>query len=294
MTTKTITITAHRTKATPEQIRQYRKHQLMKIIRMSDRAIHRALAEFTFCFGCLAIWGGSLAVLLWAAQWVLEHCTVEFKALWCMLHQRAFYFPGKVGVVLSSKKKPDFAIFCDRGVTWVRTPNIDALYRYKWYFVKLNPKMLFPQFRRDNRKYIVVNGRRKGVGEVRSGCIPLSEYDARGSGIGRVVKNFLKRRLGLCCRKYERGYILVKISKWKYIVLQRTTERGLLVCEVYNLDSEKQVGTFTFNPDFTEVHTYCGVEGMLNTMHVIIGYVADSNLFSMAAEQMTKKIKIIM
>lgn len=175
----------------------------------------------------------------------------------------------------------------------METKAINVIYQYRWWFVKVNPRLLFPAFRKEHRKIIIANGKKRGYGEIRGGLVPLSRYELPGHGFWRGVKTFFRKSLGLGCKRYEKGYIYIKISRWEFIVLQRTTEQGLQVCEVYEMKSENPVGGFIFNQDFSEVYPHISREGMTLTLYTIIGYVADSMVYNLAASSLSREIKIV-
>ena len=172
--------------------------------------------------------------------------------------------------------------------------NISAIYRYKWWFLKLNPRLMPPNFRREQQKLIVVNGKRRGYAEIRAGQIPLDEYRRRGLNLAGKVGQLLRDTLGFTCRQRERGYIYVKLARYSYIVLHHTTPGGLEICEVYELKSQNQIGTFIFNQDFTEVSPHSSSDGVFYTLCVIIGYVADTLVYSRVAGLLEQTIRIKM
>lgn len=139
----------------------------------------------------------------------------------------------------------------------------------------------------------MVDGKRKGYCEMRGGLIPMQRYDLPGAGFLRAFQTVLRHGLGICCSKRERGYTFVKFGRFKYIVLRRLTQEGLLLCEVYEIGSEKSIGSFVFNRDLTEVYPRYAMDGAQLTLQIIIGYVADTLVYSMAASSLVKTIKVI-
>lgn len=190
--------------------------------------------------------------------------------------------------------KASNTIKCAHGVTWVDFDAVKAIYKYRVWFLRVNPRLLLPNFRREHRKMIIINGKNRGYGEVRSGYIPLSRYKLPGKGLIRNIQQFIREKFGLLCKRYEKGYIYLKVVGFKFLVLQRVTEQGLTVCEVFDKLSEEQVGTFIFNKDFSEVNLLTNNDGYTKTLHVIIGYVADSMVYSIAASNLIKNIKVQM
>lgn len=192
----------------------------------------------------------------------------------------------------SRKPKQVNQILCERGVTYVDCVYVSAMYRYRWWWIHINPRILLPALRRDHRKIIIANGKRRGWGEIRSGWIPLSRYDISGKGLRFSIVRFVRKYLGLGLKKYERGYIYIGIGHFRYVVTQRVSKEGLYICEVYDKRTEDQIGTFVFNQDFSEVYPRTNRDGVINTLHVIIGYVADSLVYSRAAGMLSKTIKV--
>ena len=188
------------------------------------------------------------------------------------------------------KKTP--AITCSGGVTQVEGYGLSILYRYRWWWFKVNPRLLFPSLRKEHRKLIVVNGKCRGWGEIRESRIPLSRYKRKFSGIRGFFLNFFRDRLGLCLKWYERGYIYIAVGDYRYVVIQRTTADGLYVCEVFDKRTEAPIGTVIFNVEFTEVFVHTTIDGVSRTLQVIAGYVADTLIYSRAAAQLSRTIKI--
>lgn len=217
----------------------------------------------------------------------------EPLSLRCMEVQRRLNFSSeKVGECMVSKTKKKPAIVCSGGVTQVDCFGLSILYRYRWWWFRINPKILFPSLRKEHRKFIVVNGKRKGWGEIRSGRIPLSRYDRRYTGLRGFLLGFARNRLGLCLKRYERGYIYIAVGPYRYVVIQRATADGLYVCEVFDRSTEDPIGTLIFNLEFTEVFVHTTRDGVSKTLQVIAGYVTDTLIYSRAAAQLSRTIKI--
>lgn len=199
----------------------------------------------------------------------------------------------KVGVNVARRKmQVANQIHCEHGVTYVNCARVTAVYKYRWWFFRVNPRLVFPAFRREHRKLIIANGKKRGWGEIRGGLIPLSRYDLPGTGLSRSIQQFIRKFLGLGCKRHQKGYIYVAIGPYRYIVLQHTTKEGLHFCEVFDKRTEEQIGNFIFNQDFTEVYPHISNDNVAVTLQVIMGYVADSMVYSMAAGHLVKTINI--
>lgn len=193
-----------------------------------------------------------------------------------------------------TRTKLENQIHCERGVTTVSSNTMTVVFKYRWWWFKLNPRLVPPGLRRDHRKSIIVDGKWRGYCELRGGLIPMQRYVLKGRGLRIKLLNALRRSLGLCCRKYECGYIKVVLGKYRFIVIQSVTERGLHRCEVYDARTEASIGSFMFNQELTEVYPYPMQDGVINTLQVISGYVADSLVYSMAASSLVRTIKVVM
>lgn len=205
-----------------------------------------------------------------------------------------FIFPEIVGENMARRHiRQQDTIYCDRGVTWVEDQYIQAIYKYRWWFWKINPRLLPPAWRKEHRKLIIVDGKRRGYGEIRGGLIPLSKYNLPGQGVIHGIHTFVRRHLGFWCKRYEKGYTYITIGTFKFVIEQRTTERGLLVCEVTEIPSGRGVGGFSFSPDFNTVTLQYGPKDYELTLHVIMGYIADSCIYNLAATALTREIKIV-
>ena len=184
-------------------------------------------------------------------------------------------------------------IYCDHGTTWVENSYLQAIYKYRWWFWRINPRLLPPAWRREHRKIIIVNGRRLGYGEIREGLRPISKYNLPGKGFGHAIKTFFRKCFGFGCKRYEKGYTYIKVGKFKFVIEQRTTEKGLLICEVTEIPSGEGVGGFAFSSDFSTVTLQYGPAGYELTLQIIMGYIADSCIYNLAATALTREIKII-
>lgn len=193
---------------------------------------------------------------------------------------------------MARKVKVDNQIICSGGSTYLTALSLNATYKNRWYWFHVNPKLLFPAFRTYNRKVIFVNGKRRGYAEMRSGLIPLSRYVIPGKGLRISLLNFVRKYIGVSTKTYERGYMFVAIKGYSYAVTQHYTADGLLFCEVFDLRTEDQIGSLTFNTDFSEVVPRTTRAGVTHTLHVIAGFVVDSLIYSQVATALTKTIKV--
>lgn len=190
-------------------------------------------------------------------------------------------------------KSTKSVVHCEQGKTFLDLNGIAITYKYRPWLVKLNPRFVFPALRREHRKAILVNGKRKGYCEMREGLIPMRRYALPGRGTIRFIKTALRLGLGICCSRRERGYAFVKLGRYQYFVIRNVTKEGLLWCEVYELGTEKSIGSFVFNREFTEVYPRPATTGVSLTLQMIIGYIADTLVYTLAASSLIKDIQII-
>jgi len=176
----------------------------------------------------------------------------------------------------------------------VCTKYIDAYFRYRRYIIKINPSLLFPAWRKEHRKVIIVNGKKCGWAETRYGLIPLNTYKRHVRAPFKWIKHILREHLGLCCSQYEKGYIAVGIGHFRYAVLQSRTTSGYIACDVYDIAEQEPIGRFYFNQEISEVYLIANRSGVSNTLQVISGYVADSVVYSQAAIALNRTIKVIL
>lgn len=193
---------------------------------------------------------------------------------------------------MRTKSQLENIVVCDHGNTYILYSGIAVEYKYKWWWFRFNPRLLFPSFRRDHQKYIYVNGRRRGYAEVRQGYIPVPLFRRVPTNFGSRVGDIIRRATGLCCRPNESGYYRFKIGPFKYTVTKRISADGLLICEVYETGSNNQIGLIVFNDKFNEVYPKTSKKGVTATLCVIAGYVADTAIYSRAAAQLQQMIKI--
>lgn len=184
-------------------------------------------------------------------------------------------------------------IISDRGETFVQGPSLSAYFRYKHWLIKVNPVLLFPGFRKDNQKKIYVNGVKYGYAEHRYSCIPLVPYLFEGKDLGTRIQNFMRQRLGVWCKRNEKGYYLVQLGRYKYIVLRRYTKERNMLCTVYYKRTGEQLGSFVFDREFTKIYPRFGSDNLYNTMYVIMGYMADVAIYDSVAHLLDRTIEVV-
>ena len=185
-------------------------------------------------------------------------------------------------------------ILCNRGVTYLDYGSFSVVYKYSFWFLQVNPSLVLPSMRRGHKRIIIVNGKRRGWCEMRYGMIPLDSYVLPGSGVGHFILRFIRKYLGFCLNTYERGYILVAIGRYRYVVTKRITRDGLCICEVFDKRTNRQIGNVVFNKEFSEVYVRTGLDGVIKTLCTIAGYIADSVVYNRAASALEASIKIIL
>lgn len=190
------------------------------------------------------------------------------------------------------RKASDMQVVCYRGETTVMSRYVDASYTFRPWLFMLNPKLLPPGLRKHHRKIIRVNGKRRGYAEYRDGWLPLQRYELNGSGAGVYIKKWIRRNLGFLLRPYEKGYVSIHLCGFRYAVTTAYTEGGFVHCEVYDIDRQYPIGRFDFAQDFSEVYVAANTDGVSNTLQVILGYVADMEVYNSVASDLDKTINI--
>ena len=184
-------------------------------------------------------------------------------------------------------------IIFDQGETFVESANLNAYYRYKRWFIHINPAFLLPGFRKDHRKKIYVNGKRYGFAEYNHGCIPLYPPLDDAPGLGFKIMNYIRIHFGLCCRRLDRGYFRVRLGTQEYVVLRRYTKERNVLCYVYYRPTNELLGSFIFDKDFNNVYPRWSVNDWVYSMYVIIGYVADAIIYASVAQQLNRRINVV-
>lgn len=192
-----------------------------------------------------------------------------------------------------TKAKPQNQVLCVAGLTYVDCAGMQALYKYRKWVLKINPALLFPAHRKEHRKLIIINGKRYGWAEIRSGMIPLPQFKLPAKNVLEAIRNFIRHRMGYLLKSYEKGYIYVAVKRGRYIVLKRKTPAGFTMCEVFRQHDGARLGHFVFSEDFTEVYPYPASVRLNALFCVIIGYVADTMVYNKAVEVLNKTIKIV-
>lgn len=186
--------------------------------------------------------------------------------------------------------KARIELYC--GETTVSTSLVNAYFPYRRWLFKINPKLLFPAFRKEHRKLIIVNGRKCGWAEERYGLIPLNSHWNKAIGRFKWLKRWVRRHLGLWCNSYERGYKLIAIGHLRYIVLEAVTTSGYTACDVYSIIEQEPIGRFYFSQDLSSVYVKANREGVVQTLQVISGYVADALVYQHVALSLNRAINI--
>lgn len=193
---------------------------------------------------------------------------------------------------MAKKQGNAMQVVCYRGQTIVNSKYIDAEFVYRHWLLRVNPALLFPEFRKEHRKIIKVNGKKIGWAEIRGGCLPLKIYDLKGTGLRTIIRRWIRKHLGLMLRSFEKGYIAVGIGHFRYVVTKSYTEAGFVTCEVYDVVKQFPIGRFSFTSDFADVYAAVNCDGVFNTLQIILGYVADTIVYDSAALSLNKTINI--
>lgn len=191
------------------------------------------------------------------------------------------------------RSRKGVSIISEGGNILVESPSMSARYRSPFWFVQVNPKLVFPCFRRDNKKIIYVNDKRVGKACYRYTCIPLESYIYDGNSLSDKLANLLRLKLGLCCDRHERGYFRVRLKQSNYIVLLRHTAENNIFCQIYCEKTSQLMGTFTFDKEMQNVYPKFGVDNWVNSMYVIIGYIAGVTVYDVVVKHLTRTINIV-
>lgn len=192
----------------------------------------------------------------------------------------------------SRQRKTSVTIEMRGNRTHVIGPGLDATFRYKWWLLHVNPRLLPPGFRFSNQRVIYVNGKRYGHAKYRDACPPIPERTVKGKWIGVILLNFIRTQLGWKVEKHHRGYYKLKLGKYTYIVTQHVSKQKFVYCRVFLMPSGEDVGALTFEKDLSKVYTSLGQYNIINTLYVISGYIADSILFSLLGNEFYRTIEV--
>lgn len=187
---------------------------------------------------------------------------------------------------------PDVYVKLEYGHAYVQAFNLVAHYKPRFWFLQLNPRLVLPGLRKDQRKKLYVNNKRYGFAEQRHGCIPLPPYVKEGRQLRVRLYNFIRVRLGLLCKPFERDYYWISLKSQKYIVLKHVTEEGNVRCVVYHVASQSNVGSFVFDKEFMNIYPSLGVDSPINTLLVIMGYLSEENVYSSVAKTLNRTLKV--
>lgn len=191
------------------------------------------------------------------------------------------------------KKNNRPRIVSQHGEVFVNSAGISMYYRYRHWIIKVNPKLLLPCFRKDHRKKFYDNGHYVGYGEYRNTYIPMQLYRADGSNLAVVIFNFIREVLGMGCNEHERGYFLVKVKRYKYIILKRVTLEGNILCKVYHKTTGTMMGSFIYDKTFTRVYPSFSDSRAMRTLFIIMGYITDAVIYSTVASELNRTIEVV-
>lgn len=194
----------------------------------------------------------------------------------------------------SSRVKKAVEIILDNGEIFVNSPSMSVFYRYRFWLFQINPRFLLPGLRKEHRKSIFVNGKKRGIAEYRQGCIPMFPFIFDNRNFGVKIVNWIRVHLGLLCRKTDRGYFYIRLDKTEYIVLRRFTSARNVLCEIFCKEDGFMMGSFIFDAAFEKVYPYFSVDDWVNSMYVIIGYIADAVVYSTVAHKLNKSLEIVL
>lgn len=192
----------------------------------------------------------------------------------------------------SSENANKIKIICNKGEIFVQGPRISVYYRYRWWFFRINPRILFPGLRRDHRKKIFVNGKNRGYAEFRGGRVPLPRYRRGQDLISNILDIFIHEKLGILCRQEECGYHLIHTMNTDYIVTERLTKEEHILCQVYIKETGEPIGSFVYNKDCNEIYPTLVAQRLVNTFTVIMGYVTETVLYSTMASKLNRTIEL--
>lgn len=208
---------------------------------------------------------------------------VAFYLSWQLYFGGDFMSKGKRGIIIQMMN----------GEIFVNTSGFYVYYKYAFWFIKINPKLLFPGFQREHCKNIYVNERKVGYAEHRNGCVPLKDYDYTKGGMLNKPINFIRRKLGLLCKPHNRGYYLIKIKNNTYILLSRITPQNNVFCQLFDGPTGYLISNFTFDNTITRVYPHVISPDFLEVMFIVIGYVAEVTVYTSAVSNLDRKIEVI-
>lgn len=194
---------------------------------------------------------------------------------------------------MGRSRNKSIQIISQYGKIYLEGKGIDVQYRYRRWLFQLNPDLVPSGLRKTNRKVILMNGRKLGYAETRNSCIPLPQYRPLEKGLYGVLLHFVRCHLGWCCKRYERGYILIVMDRHKFVVTKSITEMGNLFCSVYFFRSGNKVATFTFDKDFRKVYPITNNDHWLESIMIMAGYVADTLIYQSVASQLNRTIEVV-
>lgn len=190
------------------------------------------------------------------------------------------------------KAVSDVTLTFSRGVVLIDSSRFSALIRSPNYFLSLNQKVLLPGLRRDCRRVIYVNGKRRGTADYRLGCIPLEQYRVPVEYWSDNLTNLVRETFGLGCPSHARGYYNVRLWGETYIVLVRRTTQGYYRCIVHRRSTEEYLGDFLLDPKLESVYPRMVTSRVERQFYILIGYIMDNLVYSRVVSQLERSVTI--
>ena len=197
-------------------------------------------------------------------------------------------------VVAGSKRISGYSVILQNGNVIVEGPNVSVTFKLKFWLLRVNPKLIFPGFRKDYCKKIFINGKVKGNAAFIQSCAPISKCRLEGGSFGIKIKNWIRERLGLLCNESERGWFRFKLNGEEYVVLQRVTERGNTLCEIYSKENDVSLGSFIIDSSFENIYPYFSENGFFELMLIVAGYMIDYLVNSCLISQLNGSLRVIL
>ena len=192
---------------------------------------------------------------------------------------------------MSKRQKKQFVgIRCERGQAIVFGEQIDCYYRPKFWFFKINPRLLLPSLASDQKKKIIVNGRRSGIASYHYGMAPVPENLLPDDVPNAKLKNFFRKLIGYTKLEYAKGYARIKLKGLTLIVTIKTGNTGLARCTVYDKKSGMDLGALYFprNTDYFKV--FIRYPQFYETLLIAAGYVYEVLVFRWAVPELTRDV----
>lgn len=161
------------------------------------------------------------------------------------------------------------------GRTYIDGRGFDLEFKPKWWWVQINPKLIWPTFRSSSRKNIYVDGRKVGSTIYRDGTIPLMYTRMIGDNLRAKVFNTILRPLGIRVAECNKGYFDVKLAGYHYIIVLSETVKNMLNCYVYLKNPEERLGYFVVSDEFKRISTSFVDKRITDTMAILVAIVYD-------------------